>query len=428
MARIKSIIFFAILFIGISSAAIVVSSSANFNLVPSSSSKNSAASSTRKVYYLSPSGKDTNAGTIKSPWRTISFAAGKMNPGDVCYLMGGSYSGAERISFSGKPGAPLTFSGYAKDSVLLFAPPTSATEDVDTIRVYGSFVTLNNLKITNKNNVGQGIWISYDSRNVIVSNSEVYGARGQGILVSGDNNYIYKNSVHDNGARTPFDHGIYIEGKNNIIKANRVFRNWTYGIQLYREEPGVAGGNTVENNYIYGNGFGASGADPSAPSAGIVIAYQQPNNIIRNNIICGNAQYGIYSIDSQPGNSISGNITCYNGQGGIYLKEPGHNNFLAKNISFNDRNFAISENAAVYGNNNLFYSSSTIKFVFKGSEFGSLQEFSKASGQENNSRVENPKFANPPSAVFELSKAGSYNFCNNFNKIICSSFPRDVSG
>ncbi len=49
-------------------------------------------------YYVSPSGFDSNPGTIESPWRTIQHAADSVNPGDIVQVRAGewaSYSGQD---------------------------------------------------------------------------------------------------------------------------------------------------------------------------------------------------------------------------------------------------------------------------------------------------------------------------------------------
>ena len=62
------------------------------------------------TYYVSPSGKDTNTGTIHSPFATIRKAASVMKPGDVCYLREGRYHEALVLeNLHGLPGSPIVF-------------------------------------------------------------------------------------------------------------------------------------------------------------------------------------------------------------------------------------------------------------------------------------------------------------------------------
>ncbi|HEV2946207.1 MAG TPA: hypothetical protein VGX70_02455, partial [Gemmataceae bacterium] len=34
-------------------------------------------------YYVSPTGNDSNAGTLASPWQTLQFGASNLHPGDI---------------------------------------------------------------------------------------------------------------------------------------------------------------------------------------------------------------------------------------------------------------------------------------------------------------------------------------------------------
>ena len=64
-----------------------------------------------KNIYVSASGSDKGAGTEKSPYKTIAFAAGKAQAGDTVKIAPGVYR--EQITFtrSGKKDAPITFAG-----------------------------------------------------------------------------------------------------------------------------------------------------------------------------------------------------------------------------------------------------------------------------------------------------------------------------
>lgn len=53
----------------------------------------SAGAPVTTAYYLSPTGNDSNNGSISAPWRTISKAYSVMVAGDITYCRGGSYIG-----------------------------------------------------------------------------------------------------------------------------------------------------------------------------------------------------------------------------------------------------------------------------------------------------------------------------------------------
>ena len=64
-----------------------------------------------KVWFVSPSGSDSNPGTADKPFATIGCAAAKVLPGDTVKIGPGVYR--EQITFtrSGKEGAPISFVG-----------------------------------------------------------------------------------------------------------------------------------------------------------------------------------------------------------------------------------------------------------------------------------------------------------------------------
>src|SRR5664279_836139 len=57
------------------------------------------------VYYISPSGSDTNSGTITSPWFTMQKAWLNMVAGDLLYLRGGTYNYTTKQSLTTKDGS-----------------------------------------------------------------------------------------------------------------------------------------------------------------------------------------------------------------------------------------------------------------------------------------------------------------------------------
>jgi len=73
------------------------------------------------VYYVRPDGKDTinYMGSKERPFRTISYAAEVMKPGDVCYIGGGVYRETVRPARSGEEGAPIVFRALPGERVVV---------------------------------------------------------------------------------------------------------------------------------------------------------------------------------------------------------------------------------------------------------------------------------------------------------------------
>jgi hypothetical protein len=71
------------------------------------------------TYYVSTAGADTNAGSLASPFRTIQRAAGIAQPGDTVLIRGGTYRETVVPANSGAAGAPITFSAYNGEQVVV---------------------------------------------------------------------------------------------------------------------------------------------------------------------------------------------------------------------------------------------------------------------------------------------------------------------
>jgi hypothetical protein len=71
------------------------------------------------LYFVSPSGDDSAAGSFASPWRSVLRAKNALTPGDIAYLMDGvnqagldEYAASVSITSSGAPGRPKALVAY----------------------------------------------------------------------------------------------------------------------------------------------------------------------------------------------------------------------------------------------------------------------------------------------------------------------------
>jgi hypothetical protein len=70
-------------------------------------------------YYVSPSGDDTNTGTLDLPFATIQHAVDQMAPGDTANLRAGNYNEAVTVRISGTASAPITLQAYLGETPTL---------------------------------------------------------------------------------------------------------------------------------------------------------------------------------------------------------------------------------------------------------------------------------------------------------------------
>jgi len=71
-------------------------------------------------YFVSPSGKNTNQGTILLPFQTIKYALTKAkNPGDTVYLRAGTYLETATFPYSDTTAAQIVFTAYNGENVFI---------------------------------------------------------------------------------------------------------------------------------------------------------------------------------------------------------------------------------------------------------------------------------------------------------------------
>ena len=142
----------------------------------------STATLAQTTVYVSPSGLDTNPGTIDLPYKTIKTALTKVGSNGTVLVRGGTYMmGTSKLSLSqkGDSVAKIKVWAYANEKPVL----DCSTNTSDGIGIGGS---------------------SYHLRGI-----EVMKAGHNGINISGNNNLIENCTVHDNG-----NTGLHITGGN----------------------------------------------------------------------------------------------------------------------------------------------------------------------------------------------------------------------
>src|SRR2546422_4640935 len=151
------------------------------------------------VYYVDGStGNDSNAGTAGAPWRTIQKAANTMVAGETAIVNAGTYNERVVVTVSGTSGNLITFQAQGTVVNLGF-------------NVQASYVKVNGFEIANLP------YVHHTNRST-----------GSGVYVSGSNNQITNNYVHNTPAAA-----IYLNSSgtsNNLISGNRVVAGVECGI------------------------------------------------------------------------------------------------------------------------------------------------------------------------------------------------------
>ncbi len=212
-------------------------------------------------YYVdNVSGSDSNSGTtVNQPWKTLTKVNNtNLQPGDkVMFKRGGSWTGMLKINNSGVNGNPIVFSDYGTGNV----PLLTNASGTDLIRVLGSYVVVENLKLDDTFRFG--VWVQSTGNNNSIRNLEVTKV-GAGVRIDGQHNLVTNSYIHDlhminNTIGGDDDYGataFNLNGSFNEIANNRMLRcraaSYDYGYDGRAFEI-YAGERDVSNNLVHHN-------------------------------------------------------------------------------------------------------------------------------------------------------------------------------
>jgi hypothetical protein len=230
-----------------------------------------------------PNGSDEARGTLRRPFRTADRLVSALRPGDVGCLAGGVYDGVtirrggrpeERITLRSAPGTRATIRGIVEitDSANYVTVSDvsidGAGSSQQTVQVWGDFVTIRRVVVTNRGQGGSCIHL---------------GSRDYGMAVAPR---VERSRLHDCG-NDEFHHGIYADStRGAVIVRNYVYSNPGWGLHLYKD----ADNTRVEDNVFDGE-----------RESGILIGGDESDgrcltsddNVIRGNILTFSTKHGV---------------------------------------------------------------------------------------------------------------------------------------
>lgn len=165
------------------------------------------------TYYVSPTGNNTDPGTISRPFATLQKAHDVANPGDTIYMRGGTYHFTAQvwIDRSGSSGNYINVFNYPGELPIV----DGSSLPSDGTNGYASDITL-------RENTG---WWHF--KGLEVSYAPAHGF----ILVGSSNNIIEQCVTHHNTRLQLSGGGIMLDGgsSNNLILDNDSHHNGVYG-------------------------------------------------------------------------------------------------------------------------------------------------------------------------------------------------------
>ncbi len=209
------------------------------------------ATSHAATYFVSPTGNDSDPGTVAKPFASLYRATSKTAPGDIVYLRGGTYkfTAPQTIQGTGNASAYLNVLSYPGETAVLDF--LKSTPGKDALQVAGNYVRLSNFTIQNSPKSNISVW---GSSYVSIRNVRSTGANGAGILV-GSSSLV---GSYGGKASTEGNHDIEISGNEvwNCALANQSLTssNWQPAIQTFQSSNVQILNNNVHQNY--GEGIG----------------------------------------------------------------------------------------------------------------------------------------------------------------------------
>jgi hypothetical protein len=258
--------------------------------------------------YVATTGSDSNPGTQAAPFKTIARADARASAGYIIHVAPGIYKVAAPSLQSN--GILTSKSGTA----------TARIKFVSDVK-WGAKLVVS----------GTGITWHSKGNYVDIDGFEISGSGRHGILTAGHHLTITNNFIHD----------LAISGGCNGSGGAGID---TYGV----------GTVDIQRNIVRNIGYKMIGTCSTVQG----IYNATPNNIIKNNIVSGVASVGIQQWHGGSASTIVNNTIFHNkvgiliGQGdGGATSVGSQNNYVANNIIYDNKSYAINEYGTIGSNN-----------------------------------------------------------------------------
>ncbi len=295
-------------------------------------------------YYVSPSGNDSNAGSISSPWKTGQKAANTVGPGSTVYFRAGTYSQFD-VNVSGSAaGGYITFTNYPNENAIIDGTGYVGSYDHGLIDIeYRNYIKIIGFEIRNASSSTSsfgpaGVVIKGAGSYIQVLNCHIHdiqqtassNGNGHGLLVRGEDasnimNNILISGNEINRCATGWSESLTVAGNTQYftVANNSVHDNNNIGIDctgLYSGTPGQARDGTVSSNTVYNCSTLHNSYYNSYSCAGLYVDGGTNITMERNTV--HNCDYGIQISSETPGQvssyvTVRSNLIYQNAASGI---------------------------------------------------------------------------------------------------------------
>ncbi|TWU00578.1 Pectate lyase L precursor [Botrimarina colliarenosi] len=269
----------------------------------------SAAVTDAAEWYVSPTGSDSNPGTLTEPFGSISRGQQVASAGDTVWLRGGeyAYSGTTGSQYavlfnkSGASGAPIRYWAYQDETPVFDFFDYQPLERIRGFSVQADWLHFRGLElrgvqqtITNVNE-SWGIRVENRADNNVFERLDLHHNEGPGLfIVDGGNNLVLNSDSHDNydpdrGGENADGFGSHSNDPGNRFVGNRAWNNSDDGFDFINSDAAV----TVENSWAWANGYipgtttaAGNGAGFKAGGYGLNSGtFPDPGSVPRNAVI-----------------------------------------------------------------------------------------------------------------------------------------------
>jgi parallel beta-helix repeat protein len=235
------------------------------------------------TYYISPSGNDSNSGTISSPFFTLNKAWTVVKAGDIIYARGGTYRFSTRQTLKGK-------NGTASDTIRIHAYPgerpvftksssyTTPSWPNGLIYLVGDYTHWKNIEIAYYTQKTPAIWYGMavfgSNHNKFERINSHHNGHGMAVRDESGSNLLLNCDFHHNydpltetgayGNGDGLEVAYQTGSMENIIKGCRFWNNSDDGIDLWSNNGNVV----IDNCWSWRNGYREDGVTTGGDGGG----------------------------------------------------------------------------------------------------------------------------------------------------------------
>jgi Ca2+-binding RTX toxin-like protein len=230
------------------------------------------------IYYVSPTGSDSQTGAIERPFASLQHAHDLSQPGDTIYLRGGVYAltNGIQLTHDGTSGAPITIANYPGETPILDGSGITSTDYYGRSGaggwvLDGSSISWNHIVgLEIRGGPMGGVVLRDESHNNVIERLDVHdngggGSEGKGFSLFGasSNNLFLNNDSHDNrdlAGDNADGFQVSTSGAGNVLRGNRAWGNSDDGFDLFNIQDGTRNAPVrLEGNWAFDNGYGPNG-------------------------------------------------------------------------------------------------------------------------------------------------------------------------